>query len=397
MNYKNQHVRILDAINKLSQETLRQGTIEDVGKICIDVAAELTNSPYGYIGLIDKAHLFSVVAVTDAVWQDCNVVEATRNFSRLPVRGIWGECMACKKTVIIDDMENYRHNCTFCVKRPDGHIGLKAFLGVPFFHEGESLGMIAVANKPDGYRRQEREYLEAITPVVSVCLQNKLWNAELQRSNEELAQFAYIASHDLKAPLRAVNNLATWIEEDMRNGKDISQYLALMQNRVTRMDNLIDGLLEYSRIGRMETNRRSIELELLIKDIEEDLEISLTKNLQCKQIIANPVRIRQLLTNLLENAVKHHNNLDNIQIKVESNRREEMVEFSISDNGPGIAPEHHERIFRIFQTLKPKDETGTTGMGLALVEKIVSEYSGTIVVESELGQGSTFRFTLRGV
>lgn len=220
---------------------------------------------------------------------------------------------------------------------------------------------------------------------------------QLAKSNEELMQFAYVASHDLKAPLRAVSNLVSWIEEDLIEGKDVKEHVRLTKKRIQRMENLINGLLEYSRIGRTEVNRKMIDLAIIIKWIEEELEVRVCKMLDFREIKANQTRIKQLFSNLISNSIKHHHDLSNIKIEIGSRKIKDGVECWVKDNGPGIDPIYHKKIFSLFQTLKSKDTKEGTGVGLSLVKKIVSEYDGEIWVESKEGEGATFRFTLLGV
>ena len=217
---------------------------------------------------------------------------------------------------------------------------------------------------------------------------------ELLASNAELSQFAYVASHDLKAPLRAVFNLSSWIAEDLKENLDVTDHVELLQQRVKRMESLINGLLEFSRIGRMEVNKEKLNIQRVIKEVEVSLETVTEKSFEVKFIEANPTRMIQLFSNLINNAVKHHNDPDNIKIEISNRDVGDCVEFCVSDNGPGIESKYHDKIFQIFQTLEPKDSTESTGIGLSLVKKIVEEYKGKIWVISKEGEGAKFYFTL---
>lgn len=219
-------------------------------------------------------------------------------------------------------------------------------------------------------------------------------NEDLARSNEELMKFAYVASHDLKAPLRAVNNLATWINEDTKQNKDVSHYLDMLNSRIKRMENLINGLLEYSRIGRIYVDKESVNVNEIIKEVSEELECAgITIDGELPIVEINRTRIKQIFSNLIGNSIKHHHNLSDLIVKISCISNDSHV-FCVMDNGPGIEPEYHEKIFEIFQTLKTKDEVESTGIGLAIVKKIIEEENGKIWLESELGQGSKFFFSL---
>ncbi len=226
--------------------------------------------------------------------------------------------------------------------------------------------------------------------------------AQLEKTNQELNDFAYIVSHDLKAPLRGINTLAKWITADYadkfdQNGKE---QLELLCSRVDRMHNLIDGILQYSRIGRIKEEKILVDLNELVPDIIDMLappeNIAFTVEDELPVIEFERTRIIQIFQNLLGNAVKF---LDKPQghIKigcVEEDPPSESWKFSISDNGPGIEEKHFEKIFQLFQTLSPRDEMESTGIGLTVAKKIVEMYGGRIWVESKVGEGSTFLFTL---
>lgn len=220
----------------------------------------------------------------------------------------------------------------------------------------------------------------------------------LKKRNEELDRFAYVTSHDLKAPLRAIYNLATWLQEDLADQipKENQQQLELMQSRVKRMDGLIQGLLEYSRVGRKNTPVKTVKVKELIDDVicsllpPPEFEIIITDNMPT--ITTEALLLQQVFLNLISNGIKYHpHNQGKITISVED--RDQFYKFSVTDNGLGIDPQYHERIFRIFQTLQARDTFESTGIGLSIVKKIVEGQGGKIWVESQLGKGATFYFT----
>lgn len=222
---------------------------------------------------------------------------------------------------------------------------------------------------------------------------------EIEAANEELKNFAYVVSHDLKAPLRGIGSLADWLMSDYADKLDDQgrEYLALMKNRVSRMDALIDGVLEYSRVGRIKENRAAIDLNLLVADVIQLLApppgIKVVVAEPLPTVVAERTRMQQLFQNLIGNAIKHLDKPQG-QVRVACANGGGCWTFSVADNGPGIEPRHHERIFHLFQTLTPRDRKESTGVGLALVKKIVELYGGRVWVESAPGQGSTFYFTL---
>ncbi|CAN5576150.1 hypothetical protein BH10CHL1_BH10CHL1_39220 [soil metagenome] len=247
----------------------------------------------------------------------------------------------------------------------------------------------------------ERKRYELILQEVNVTLEQQVAErtAELKRSNRELDQFAYIASHDLKSPLRAINHLANWISEDAQTllPPSTQQHLTKLHGRVSRMEKLLDDLLAYSRAGRIQYQQEIVQLRSLFQNLIEWLSpppgftITLTDTIPT--MVTARVPLETVLRNLLGNAIKHHHNPNEGQVHVAVQPAGEWVTFSITDNGPGIDPSYHERIFQIFQTLRPRDEVEGSGIGLAVVKKTVESYGGVIHVESQLDQGTTFRFT----
>jgi signal transduction histidine kinase len=221
---------------------------------------------------------------------------------------------------------------------------------------------------------------------------------ELEGVNQELKDFAYIASHDLKAPLRAIKTLADWISTDYADklDQDGQEQLKLLRQRVDRMHNLIDGILQYSRVGRVREKLVEVELNKLLPEIIDMLappaNIKITVESDLPTVKCEETRITQVFQNLLSNAVKYMDKPEG-RIKVLCSEDGEFWKFGIADNGPGIEKKHWERIFKIFQTLAPRDEFESTGIGLTVVKKIVEIYGGKIWLESEVGKGTTFLFT----
>lgn len=227
----------------------------------------------------------------------------------------------------------------------------------------------------------------------------KRHSKNLQKINKELDQFAYVVSHDLKAPLRAINNLSEWIEEDLgdHTNEDLKNNLQLLRGRVLRMQSLIDGILEYSRIGRLHVQTENIDTDRLVLDLIANLAIPdhfiVVKRTRLPVIMANKVRLEQVFMNLISNAVKYHDKPEGI-VEIDYQYVDGSHQFSVQDDGPGIAPEFHEKVFMIFQTLQSRDMLESTGVGLSIVKKIIEEHGGKVWIESEQGEGAKFIFTL---
>ena len=222
---------------------------------------------------------------------------------------------------------------------------------------------------------------------------------ELEVANNELKDFAYIVSHDLKAPLRAIGSLSQWLYADYKDkfDEDGKVQLDLLVNRVSRMQSLIEGILEYSRVGRVSEEKVTINSNTLLQEIIDSLSppshISIVVDSPLPDVYYEKTRIRQVFANLIGNAIKYMDKPQG-EIHIGCMQDGNYWKFSVKDNGPGIDKKYYERVFQIFQTLHARDEVESTGIGLTIVKKIIEMYGGKIWIESEPGKGSTFYFTI---
>jgi signal transduction histidine kinase len=224
-------------------------------------------------------------------------------------------------------------------------------------------------------------------------------NEELARSNAELEQFAYIASHDLKTPLRAVDNLSKWIEEDLKDllAGETRENMELMRGRVQRLKVLLDDLMAYSRAGRIGTEVVPVDTAAMVREIVRLLDLpegfAVTILGQLPNFTTAQGPLEQVLRNLIGNAIKHHDRATG-RVEISVADRGDDYEFIVADDGPGIPPGLQDKAFQMFQTLRPRDEVEGSGMGLAVVKKLVGWQGGRVWVESgPHGRGATFRFT----
>jgi PAS domain S-box-containing protein len=243
-----------------------------------------------------------------------------------------------------------------------------------------------------------RDIFRDITELKEVEQKREMLYKKVEQANKELKDFAYIVSHDLKAPLRAIGSLAQWLSEDYKNKIDEQgqKNLSLLNNRVHRMHNFIDGILEYSRLGRIKIEKESVNINELVESVIESLD---TKNSSIKIKTALPtikcekIRIYQVFQNLISNSIEY-NDKEKGLITIDYNELPEFYQFAIKDNGPGIDKKYHDKIFQIFQTLQIRDQFESTGIGLTIVKRIVELHGGEIKVESKAGKGAEFVFTL---
>lgn len=220
----------------------------------------------------------------------------------------------------------------------------------------------------------------------------------LERSNQDLDRFAYVASHDLKAPLRGIANLTEWLEEDISGELDTEtrRYMDLLKGRVHRMEALIDGILQYSRAGRGGNEKEWVGTEELAREVVDMIDpperFSVEIDSTMPSVLAPRAPLQQVFLNLVSNAVKHADGEEpRVRIRC-TDEGTEWYEFSVEDNGPGIPEEFREKIWTIFQTLKPRDEVEGTGIGLSVVKRTVEHHGGQVWVESDDGGGAAFRF-----
>lgn len=236
--------------------------------------------------------------------------------------------------------------------------------------------------------------------LISVNRNLEQTSALLRKRNTELDEFTYVVSHDLKAPLRAICNLAEWIEEDIEDklDDDTRQNFELLKNRVNRMQMFIQSLLEYSRVGQEKTPSETFAVKDLLTDIVDSLAPSSTFEIAIDESMpilkTQRIALEQVFINLISNAIKHHPSSKG-KIAISATEDEKFYYFLVRDNGKGIAPEHQERIFGIFQTLSSRDSNENTGIGLSIVKKIVDSQGGKIELKSQIGQGTTFCFSWR--
>jgi PAS domain S-box-containing protein len=244
---------------------------------------------------------------------------------------------------------------------------------------------------------EERKRAEEVLERLNTYLESTV--RELTRTNKELQEFAYIIAHDLKTPLRGIGTLAEWLSTDYADKFDEQgqKQVKMLAERAKRADKLVDSILQYSRAGQIREEQEQMDLNTVLPEIiheidpPENIEISIENELPV--LMSRNTQIRQVFHNLLNNAVKHMDK-EKGQIKVGCLEEEGFWKFSVADNGPGIEHKYFKKIFKIFQTLSPPDETESTGIGLSVAQKIVKLNGGRIWVESNPGEGSTFFFTL---
>ena len=244
----------------------------------------------------------------------------------------------------------------------------------------------------------EENKAKRIVATLQDISERKFYVEELSRSNLELHNFAYVASHDLKSPLRGIDQLATWLEEDLKGvlQEEDAKHLCLMRVRISRMEQLLDDLLTYSRAGNKGALKHEVNLNSVVTNVFDLCNVTQAFVLHIDGTLptftTESIPLEQVFRNLINNAIKHSDK-SNGEIRVSATHENSRYIFRVKDDGPGIPPEHDERIFTMFQTLRPRDEVEGSGMGLAIVRKIVTTFGGEITLEKSTGRGASFVFT----
>jgi len=280
----------------------------------------------------------------------------------------------------------------------EGDLVSKSGLKTPYFFTGVR---IERNGKPYliglGIDITERRKAQVVLEQLNEDLQQSV--RELERSNRELGDFAHVTAHDLKAPLRGIGTLVDWLDQDHGEqiGPEGRESLHLLRGRVDRMGHLINGILRYSEIGHDDRSVAILDTHAMVQEVieqiapPENIEIQIENTLP--PVTAERTRLTQVLQNLIGNAVKYIDKPQG-QIRISTRDDGDFWEFCVADNGPGIEAKHFGRIFQMFQTLSTGDRSNSTGLGLAMVKKIVDMYGGRVWLESEMGHGSAFFFTL---
>lgn len=254
------------------------------------------------------------------------------------------------------------------------------FLGEPLYF----IGMVEDISDRKQLEFQNAENLAALEQI----------KADLEKRNYELDQFVYIASHDLKAPLRGIANLSAWLEEDLEGQlpEQNAEQLNLMRQRVRRMERLIDGLLKYSRVGREQVFPESVNTYEMLLEIVDSLAPPAGILVQIPEtmptIVTKRLFLGQIFANLISNSIKHHDRSTG-RIILDWTEFETHYHFSVTDDGPGIPQIHHDRIFGVFQTLHGGESPDSTGIGLALIKKMIEGEGGKIWIQTQLNTEAT--------
>jgi light-regulated signal transduction histidine kinase (bacteriophytochrome) len=305
------------------------------------------------------------------------------------------------------------------VKTPPGHVPMDRHISLPIIHQGQVIGLLQVANKDSEYDETDIALMEAIGAIVAPVLDARLQRdrqerarkraeeelvgkaEELARSNADLEEFAYAASHDLQQPLRMVGSYLGLLERRYKSklDSDADEFIEFAVDGAKRMQQLIHDLLVYSRVGTRGRAFEPVDLNGILHEVIRNLEVTISENNaavtrdELPTVSADRAQLVQLVQNLVGNAIKFHGQQPP-RVHIEAAQSDREWVFSVQDNGIGIDPKYEDQVFKVFQRLHTSDEYPGTGIGLAVCRRIVERYGGRIWFESEPGKGTTFYFTL---
>lgn len=377
----------------------------------LEIVLAALGSRHGVFGYLDRNGDAMIPSMTRHVWDECRVPEKRIAFPR----HAWGDVSWVR--AIKTGEPNLSNE--LAAKTPPGHIKIRRHMCAPIRNRGKVVGILEVANKECDYSPDDLEKLQSIAdfvgPILSVRVRKEEEEAarreaetelreamtELKRSNRDLEQFAYVASHDLQEPLRMVASYTQLLAKRYagRLDKDADAFIGYAVDGAKRMQALIRDLLAFSRVRTKGKPFSDAHMNDVIDEVLADLRFVLREASaqvtrgDLPRVHGDPSQLRTLLRNLIGNAIKFRGR-DEPEIRLEAEEAAGRWTFSVRDNGIGIDKRYHERIFVIFQRLHARTDFPGSGIGLSICKRIVERHGGRIWVESEPGEGSTFRFTL---
>jgi PAS domain S-box-containing protein len=404
----------LDALLRLSQ--ISEASTSEIAGFVLEQGIALTQSKIGFVGFLSEDEsTYTLHSVSKDVVKGCNV---EGNPVHWPVdnAGIWADSIRERRTLFVNDYSKPHPRKKGI---PTGHVPIERFMVVPLIENKRIVTIAGVGNKDSNYDKSDERQVSLLLSGMWNCVQKsrsreelqKAYNeldervkqrtAELMRSNKELEQFAYVASHDLQEPLRIIAGYTQLLQQRYKGklDEDADQFIAFTVDSVVRMQNLINDLLSYSRIETRGGAFEPADCQAILNDVLHTLQIVVEENDAVithgplPTVQADRAQLFQLFQNLIGNAIKFRSDKPpRIHITAEPQNGRWL--FSVKDNGIGIDPKYSERIFVIFQRLHSQDKYSGTGIGLAICKKIVERHGGRIWVESQAAKGATFYFIL---
>ncbi len=409
---------LLEGMNRILREAIRCETETELADKCLTVAQELTGSQFGLIQELNATGNADCLAMTSPGGEVCKMPqsEAAVLLRDMPMRGLLANVIQKGVTLLANDPAAHPDWAGL----PPGHPPLQRFLGVPLKVGDRSIGLIGLANKSSDYDSEDQEVAESVASSFVEALQRlrakhhlrslntfldqrvQERTTQLETANRELESFSYSVSHDLRAPLRAISGFAGILAEDYRQRLDDEgqRLLDTITREAKQMGQLIDDLLQFSRVGRKTMQAAEVDMRMLAQKAWLDCTAqspgrNLQFNLRPLPVTrGDAAMLRQVWTNLISNAVKYTRPKEVAVIEISSRAGEGELVYCVKDNGVGFDPEYVGKLFNVFQRLHSESEFEGTGVGLALVQRIIRRHGGRVWAEGKPNEGATFYFTL---
>ncbi len=388
----------------------------------LEIVIREMKSQFGIFGFIEINGDLVIPSLTREIVNGCRVYGKSIVFPQNEWgTSLWGRSIREQKALFSDGPFH----------TPEGHVNIESFLTVPIVFGNETIGIFSVANKKNNYTEEDQKLLESIAGYVSPILNARLQRdrkeldrkaaekallrlnmeldqrvldrtAQLEAANRELEAFAYSVSHDLRAPLRHIDGFMELLKKNIITALDEKghQYMGIISASAHKMGQLIDDLLSFSRMGRKEMKLQEVDLGIIAHEVIRDLE-SETRERYIQWDVDDfpPVRgdasmLQIVMTNLISNAVKFTQSREQGIIRAGCESREGETVVFIRDNGVGFDQNYADKIFDVFQRLHKADEFEGTGVGLAMVQRIIHRHGGRVWAEGEVDKGAIFYFSL---
>ncbi|WP_437647589.1 GAF domain-containing protein [Sorangium sp. So ce362] len=401
-----EHAEVLETLHEVGQALSAELELDALVQSVIDAGTKLSGAAFGafFYNVNDAQGVRSVLYAASGAPKEV--------LSRFPMprsTAVFAPAFSVDGVIRLDDVTRDPRYGTDPSSQgpPEGHLAVTSYLAVPVVSRSGKVigGMLFGHPRPGVFTERSERVTVGLAAQAAVAMDNARLFREaqsliraLERTNAELDQFAYVTSHDLKAPLRGIASLAQWIEEDLsdRLTAETRHQMEMLRGRVRRMEALIEGILAYSRATRFREKPESVDLEKLAREVVELIAprppARVTLDVPPAILKTYRVPLQQVLMNLITNGLKHAGR-DDATVFISAREQGDRYEIAVSDNGTGIAPAFQEKVWGMFQTLQARDKVESTGIGLAIVRKIVESRGGRAWVESDGKNGATFRFT----
>lgn len=406
---------LVEGINRLLTESLAAETDEQVARICLSVAETLTASQCGFLGELNAAGRLDTIAISDSGWSACRIphTDALRQIRDMELRSFWGRVLRTGQPLIVNDPASHPDR----VGTPEGHVRIQSFLGVPLKRAAQTVGIIAVANKPGGYAPEDQKALQSLGVVFMEALIKKRAERALseakqaaEAASQAKSEFLANISHELRTPLTAILGYIDLIAGECPRRCETAEQMDVIRRNADYLLCMINDILDLSKIeaGKLQTEQRSFSLVELIADVAALARVQAApKKLPVlvqyetpipEAICSDPVRLRQILINLLGNAVKF-TEIGEVRLAIRFEPAENgagHLQIDVIDTGIGMTEQQMAKLFEPFTQadMSTSRKFGGTGLGLAISQRLARMLGGEILVQSKPGKGSTFGLRL---